>query len=107
MYLDVPHTLPMLIGGVAETAGRTRNSATHRRPQGKEGTTVAEKQRALILLSTFWWHRLADGRGVLRYGISILSFVDSLWYDDNGARTVMGMRTLQILVLGTPFVWPA
>ena len=50
MYLDVPHTLPMLIGGVA----RDRWEDKKLQPRidalkETEGTTVAEKQRALNL----------------------------------------------------------
>ena len=94
MYLDVPHTLPMLIGGVA----RDRWEDKKLQPRidalkEKEGTTVAEKQRALILLSTFM---VAAGllTGEAFYGTesSILSFIDSVWYDDDGAKTIMGIE---------------
>ena len=94
MYLDVPHTLPMLIGGVA----RDRWEDKKLQPRidalkEKEGTTVAEKQRALILLSTFMVAAgLLTGEAFFGTESSILSFVDSLWYDDNGARTVMGIE---------------
>jgi len=94
MYLDVPHTLPMLIGGVA----RDRWEDKKLQPRidalkEKEGTTVAEKQRALILLSTFMVAAgLLTGEAFFGTESSILSFVDSLWYDDSGApATIMGI----------------
>ena len=93
MYLDVPHTLPMLIGGVA----RDRWEDKKLQPRidalkEKEGTTVAEKKRALILLSTFMVAAgLLTGEAFFGTESSILSFIDSLWYDDEGARTVMGI----------------
>jgi hypothetical protein len=94
MYLDVPHTLPMLIGGVA----RDRWEDKKLQPRidalkEKEGTTVAEKQRALILLSTFMVAAgLLTGEAFFGTESSILSFVDSIWYDDNGMRTIMGIE---------------
>jgi hypothetical protein len=94
MYLDVPHTLPMLIGGVA----RDRWEDKKLQPRidalkEKEGTTVAEKQRALILLSTFMVAAgLLTGEAFFGTESSILSFIDSIWYDDDGARTVMGIE---------------
>ena len=94
MYLDVPHTLPMLIGGVA----RDRWEDKKLKPRidalkEKEGTTVAEKQRALILLSTFMVAAgLLTGEAFFGTESSILSFIDSIWYDDDGARTVMGIE---------------
>jgi hypothetical protein len=59
-----------------------------------EGTTVAEKQRALILLSTFMVAAgLLTGEAFFGTESSILSFIDSIWYDDTGAgRTVMGVE---------------
>ena len=95
MYLDVPHTLPMLIGGVA----RDRWEDKKLQPRidalkEKEGTTVAEKQRALILLSTFMVAAgLLTGEAFFGTESSILSFVDSLWYDDEGMpATIMGVE---------------
>ncbi|MEE2648247.1 MAG: hypothetical protein VYA57_05810, partial [Candidatus Thermoplasmatota archaeon] len=94
MYLDVPHTLPMLIGGVA----RDRWEDKKLQPRidalkEKEGTTVAEKQRALILLSTFMVAAgLLTGEAFFGTESSILSFVDSLWYDDEGMKTVLGVE---------------
>ena len=95
MYLDVPHTLPMLIGGVA----RDRWEDKKLQPRidalkASEGTTAAEKQRALILLSTFMVAAgLLTGEASFGTESSILSFVDSLWYDDNGdPATIMGVE---------------
>jgi hypothetical protein len=54
---------------------------------------VAEKQRALILLSTFMVAAgLLTGEAFFGTESSILSFIDSIWYDDDGARTVMGIE---------------
>jgi hypothetical protein len=59
-----------------------------------EGTTVAEKQRALILLSTFMVAAgLLTGEAFFGTESSILSFIDSLWYNDDGTgATVMGVE---------------
>ena len=81
MYLDVPHTLPMLIGGVA----RDRWEDKKLKPRieaikEKEGTVIAEKQRALILLGTFMVAAgLLTGEAFFGTESSILSFIDSLW----------------------------
>jgi len=84
MYLDVPHTLPMLIGGVArdkweEKKLQPRIDAI----KEKEGTTVAEKQRALILLGTFMIAAgLLTGEAFFGTESSVLSFIDTLWPED-------------------------
>ena len=84
MYLDVPHTLPMLIGGVA----RDRWEDKKLKPKidaikEKEGAVEAEKQRALILLGTFMIAAgLLTGEAFFGTESSILSFIDSLWADD-------------------------
>ena len=95
MYLDVPHTLPMLIGGVArdqweEKKLQPRIDAL----KEKEGATAAEKQRALILLGTFMVAAgLLTGEAFFGTESSILSFVDSLWFDDDGnLKTVLGVE---------------
>ena len=95
MYLDVPHTLPMLIGGVARD--RWEDKKLQPRIEAlkeKEGATVAEKQRALILLSTFMVAAgLLTGEAFFGTESSILSFVDSLWYNEDGSgATVMGFE---------------
>ncbi len=87
MYLDVPHTLPMLIGGVA------RDKWEEKKLQPKidaikeeEGTVVAEKQRALILLGTFMVAAgLLTGEAFFGTESSILSFIDSLMSPEFGS----------------------
>ena len=87
MYLDVPHTLPMLIGGVA----RDRWEDKKLKPRieaikEKEGTVIAEKQRALILLGTFMVAAgLLTGEAFFGTESSILSFIDSLWSGSFGS----------------------
>ena len=85
MYLDIPHTLPMLIGGYS----RDKWEDKRLRPKieaikEKEGATVAEKQRALLLLSTFMVAAgLLTGEAFFGTESSILSFVDTLVSDPN------------------------
>ena len=92
MYLDVPHTLPMLIGGVArdkweEKQLEPRISAI----KEKEGTVVAEKQRALILLGTFMIAAGGmTGEAFLGTESSILSFIDTLWFDGQFLQKLFG-----------------
>jgi len=87
MYLDVPHTLPMLIGGVA----RDRWEDKKLKPRidaikEEEGTVVAEKKRALILLGTFMVAAgLLTGEAFFGTESSILSFIDSVWSPDFGS----------------------
>jgi uncharacterized oligopeptide transporter (OPT) family protein len=95
MYLDVPHTLPMLIGGVARDNWEDKKLAPRIDAlKESEGTTAAEKQRALILLSTFMVAAgLLTGEAFFGTESSILSFIDSIWYDEAGdPRTVMGIN---------------
>ncbi|RJU86351.1 MAG: hypothetical protein DWC02_04570 [Candidatus Poseidoniales archaeon] len=81
MYLDVPHTLPMLIGGVARDKWEDKKLKPRIEAiKEKEGTVVAEKQRALILLGTFMVAAgLLTGEAFFGTESSILSFIDSLW----------------------------
>ena len=78
----------MLIGGVAP--GRWEDKKLQPRIdalKAKEGTTVAEKERALILLSTFMVAAgLLTGEAFFGTESSILSFVDSLWYNEDGTQ---------------------
>ena len=80
MYLDIPHTLPMLIGGYS----RDKWEDKRLRPKidaikEKDGATVAEKQRALLLLSTFMVAAgLLTGEAFFGTESSILSFLDTL-----------------------------
>ena len=95
MYLDVPHTLPMLIGGVARDNWEDKKLAPRIDAlKESEGTTAAEKQRALILLSTFMVAAgLLTGEAFFGTESSILSFIDSIWYNEAGdGRTVMGVE---------------
>jgi len=84
MYLDVPHTLPMLIGGVARDKWEDKKLKPRVEAiKEKEGTVEAEKQRALILLGTFMVAAgLLTGEAFFGTESSILSFIDSLWSDD-------------------------
>ena len=80
MYLTVPYTLPMLIGGYA----RDRWEDTKLKPRIDKikeelGSNEAEKQRALILLSTFMVAAgLLTGEAFFGTESSILSFLDTL-----------------------------
>jgi hypothetical protein len=80
MYLDVPHTLPMLIGGVARDSWEEKRLKPRIDAiKEKEGTNAAEKQRALILLSTFMVAAgLLTGEAFFGTESSILSFIDTL-----------------------------
>ncbi len=81
MYLDVPHTLPMLIGGVARDKWEDKKLRPRiEKIKAKEGAVAAEKQRALILLGTFMVAAGGlTGEAFLGTESSILSFIDSLW----------------------------
>ena len=107
MYLDVPHTLPMLIGGVARDQWEEKKL----KPKidaikEEEGTVVAEKKRALILLGTFMVAAgLLTGEAFFGTESSILSFIDSLWDDDFGSSLTwhfvrLGGFVLLNLVIG-------
>jgi len=92
MYLDVPHTLPMLIGGVARDKWEEKKLEPRIEAiKEKEGTVVAEKQRALILLGTFMIAAGGlTGEAFLGTESSILSFVDSLWMDGQILQKAFG-----------------
>ena len=95
MYLDVPHTLPMLIGGVARDNWEDKKLAPRIDAiKETEGTTIAEKQRALILLGTFMVAAgLLTGEAFFGTESSILSFIDSVWYNENGeGKTIYGIE---------------
>lgn len=80
MYLDVPHTLPMLIGGYARDKWEDKNLKPRiEKIKAESGTTEAEKQRALILLGTFMVAAgLLTGEAFFGTESSILSFIDTL-----------------------------
>ena len=92
MYLDIPHTLPMLIGGYSRDKWEDKKL----RPKieaikEKEGATVAEKQRALILLSTFMVAAgLLTGEAFFGTESSILSFLDTLVANPDGTAWYVG-----------------
>ena len=92
MYLDVPHTLPMLIGGYSRDKWEDKKL----RPKieaikEKEGATIAEKQRALILLSTFMVAAgLLTGEAFFGTESSILSFLDTLVADPDSRTWYFG-----------------
>ena len=87
MYLDVPHTLPMLIGGVARDKWEEKKLQPRIEAiKQEEGTVVAEKKRALILLGTFMVAAgLLTGEAFFGTESSILSFIDSLMPGEFGA----------------------
>ena len=80
MYLDVPHTLPMLIGGYARDKWEDKNLKPRiEKIKAESGTTEAEKQRALILLGTFMVAAgLLTGEAFFGTESSILSFIDTM-----------------------------
>lgn len=96
MYLDIPHTLPMLIGGYSRDKWEDKRLKPKIEAiKEKEGTKIAEKQRALILLSTFMVAAgLLTGEAFFGTESSILSFIDSLWIatDDNTTGTFFGIN---------------
>tara|TARA_Y100000766_G_scaffold285072_1_gene306218 strand:- start:36614 stop:38962 length:2349 start_codon:yes stop_codon:yes gene_type:complete len=106
MYLDVPHTLPMLIGGYSRDKWEDKKL----RPKidaikEKEGATVAEKQRALILLSTFMVAAgLLTGEAFFGTESSILSFLDTMVADPNSVvwyfGRLIGFIGLNVLIGG-------
>jgi uncharacterized oligopeptide transporter (OPT) family protein len=96
MYLDVPHTLPMLIGGYSRDKWEEKRLTPKIEAiKEKDGATAAEKQRALILLSTFMVAAgLLTGEAFFGTESSILSFIDSLWIStpDNETGTFFGIE---------------
>lgn len=96
MYLDVPHTLPMLIGGYSRDKWEEKRLTPKIEAiKEKDGATTAEKQRALILLSTFMVAAgLLTGEAFFGTESSILSFIDSLWIatPENETGTFFGIE---------------
>jgi len=80
MYLTVPYTLPMLIGGYARDRWEDKKLKPRiDKIKEEQGSTEAEKQRALILLSTFMVAAgLLTGEAFFGTESSILSFIDTL-----------------------------
>tara|TARA_B100001559_G_scaffold108353_1_gene91190 strand:- start:304 stop:2670 length:2367 start_codon:yes stop_codon:yes gene_type:complete len=92
MYLDVPHTLPMLIGGYARDKWEDKNLKPRiEKIKAESGTTEAEKQRALILLGTFMIAAgLLTGEAFFGTESSILSFIDTMVPDPNSIYWYFG-----------------
>ena len=80
MYLDIPHTLPMLIGGGARDWWEEKKLKPRiDKVREEEGQTAAEKARALALLGTFMVAAgLLTGEAFFGTESSILSFIDSV-----------------------------
>ena len=80
MYLDIPHTLPMLIGGGARDWWEEKKLKPRiDKVREEEGQTAAEKTRALALLGTFMVAAgLLTGEAFFGTESSILSFIDSV-----------------------------
>jgi hypothetical protein len=112
MYLDVPHTLPMLIGGVARDKWEEKKLEPRIEAiREKEGVVVAEKQRALILLGTFMIAAgLLTGEAFFGTESSILSFIDSLWKGDFGSSLTwhfarLGSFVMLNVIIGLVIYW--
>jgi len=102
MYLDVPHTLPMLIGGVARDKWEEKKLAPRvEKIKESEGSAAAEKQRALILLGTFMVAAgLLTGEAFFGTESSILSFIDSLFDDDFAfSKTWYALRMAGLILI--------
>ena len=93
MYLDVPHTLPMLIGGWARDSWEEKKLKPRiEKIKAKQGTTVAEKQRALILLGTFMIAAgLLTGEAFFGTESSILAFVDTIGFEPDKLNENTGL----------------
>ena len=79
MYLTVPYTLPMLIGGYQRCWEDTKLKPRIDKIKQEHGSNEAEKQRALILLSTFMVAAgLLTGEAFFGTESSILSFLDTI-----------------------------
>ena len=100
MYLDIPHTLPMLIGGYARDRWEDKKLKPRiDKIKAESGTTEAEKQRALILLGTFMIAAgLLTGEAFFGTESSILSFIDTLMPDPFATSWYFG-RMLGFIIL--------
>tara|TARA_A100001388_G_scaffold147057_1_gene109183 strand:+ start:6781 stop:9120 length:2340 start_codon:yes stop_codon:yes gene_type:complete len=100
MYLDIPHTLPMLIGGYARDRWEDKKLKPRiDKIKAESGTTEAEKQRALILLGTFMIAAgLLTGEAFFGTESSILSFIDTLMTDPFATSWYFG-RMLGFIIL--------
>ena len=100
MYLDIPHTLPMLIGGYARDKWEDKKLKPRiDKIKAESGTTEAEKQRALILLGTFMIAAgLLTGEAFFGTESSILSFIDTLMPDPYATSWYFG-RLIGFIIL--------
>tara|TARA_B100000963_G_scaffold361957_1_gene401288 strand:+ start:276 stop:2612 length:2337 start_codon:yes stop_codon:yes gene_type:complete len=106
MYLKVPFTLPMLIGGYARDTWEMKKlkPRIHKIKQ-EHGSNEAEKQRALILLGTFMVAAgLMTGEAFFGTESSILSFFDTLVEDDFSTSwyigRIVGFVLLNVIIGG-------
>ena len=112
MYLPTPYTFPMMIGG----AGRDWWQAKRLDPivdniREQEGNSVAEKKRALILLSTFM---IAAGAltGEAFFGVeaAILAVIDEMTFivDPLGGAywivRLVGFTLINVLIFGVIYM---
>ena len=83
MYLTVPHTLPMLIGGGARDYWEAKRlNPRIEKIREEEGSSIAEKKRALILLGTFMIAAgLLTGEAFFGTEASIFAFVDTIGFE--------------------------
>jgi len=91
MYLTVPHTLPMLIGGGARDYWEAKRlNPKIDKIREEEGAVVAEKRRALILLGTFMIAAgLLTGEAFFGTEASVFAFVDTIGYEPPTHEQVM------------------
>ena len=97
---DIPHPLPMLIGGGARDWWEEKKL----KPKidaiaEKEGTKAAEKTRALTLLGTFMIAAgLLTGEAFFGTESSILSFIDSLLDEEFAYSTSWWAARMGLLI---------
>ena len=82
MYLTVPHTFPMLIGGGARDYWEAKRlNPKVEKIREAEGPVMAEKRRALILLGTFMIAAgMLTGEAFFGTEASVFAFIDTIGY---------------------------
>ena len=110
MYLKIPFTLPMLIGGYARDSWEMKKLKPRiEKIKQEHGSNEAEKQRALILLSTFMIAAgLMTGEAFFGTESSILSFLDTLVEDPFSTYWYAGRLVLFFvlnLTIGALIYW--
>ena len=106
MYLTVPFTLPMLIGGYARDSWEMKKLKPRiDKIKQEHGSNEAEKQRALILLGTFMIAAgLMTGEAFFGTESSILSFLDTIVPDSDSTLwyigRLLGFVALNVLIGG-------